>query len=358
MTEGPLKTIVLGASGYAGGELIKILDRHPGFNLKFIGANQKKGERLSFVHPQFWEPYLTDIHPQLQGGTRRLESSDLDKLPDCEVALLALPHTASAPIAIALAEKGTMVIDLSADFRFDDPEIYQNTYGSPHLYPDQLGEWHYALPELFPVPKGHKKLAIPGCYPTAVLLAMAPFLQKDYVEDSGTIVADCMSGVTGAGRKLAENLMFGAIAEGVQAYGVGGHRHRPEIEMGISKLSGFSTKVVFTPHLIPIQRGLTATVTIPLKEEIHEKDAFFDLFDFYKEAPLVEVVEVPPQSRWVSGSGRAMVAVFRDPNANTLIALSAIDNLLKGAASQAVQAANLALGWNETTGLELIGNLP
>jgi len=334
------RVAVLGASGYAGGELIRLIDGHDGFDLVYMGAHSHAGSVLG------------DVHPQLKKPERPLGGIDAEI--DADLVFLALPHGASAKVGFRLTERGLRVVDLGSDFRLDTPERFEEAYGEAHPLPDQLGRWVYGLPELFDC-TGADRVASPGCYPTAVLLAIAPFLRKGLVSADG-LVADCLSGVSGAGRSLRDEFMFGSVAEGVRAYGIAGHRHRPEIEMALDSLLGGRHRVTFTPHLVPMQRGLLATVTAAVVED---SDGIEDCLSLaYQDAPFVEVIDRPPQTRWVVGSNRALVAAFHDGHTGRLIAQCAIDNLLKGAAGQAVQAANLMVGYEETTGLPLDGLMP
>ncbi len=335
---------VIGASGYAGGEVVRFVDDHPGLDLVHMGAHSKQGGLLS------------EVHPQLGGGDRPLGSNQLDDIPDVDVAFLALPHGLSWDLGHALAERGTKVVDLGSDYRFDTDHRYQDAYGEPHPLPDELGRWAYGLPELFDV-SGADRVASPGCYPTAVLLAAVPFFSAG-VAGAGVVVADCLSGVTGAGRGVKESLMFGAIQEGVSAYKVTEHRHRPEIEMAIGLASGDEPVVVFTPHLVPMQRGELATVTIPLASKLSTAEAREILRSAYEGRPFVQVIDGPPQTRWAVSSNRAILTAFVDDHAGVIIAQGAIDNLVKGAAGQAVQNANIMLGLDETVGLPISGWMP
>lgn len=334
---------VLGASGYAGGELVRIIDRHPHLELAYLGAHTREGERLG------------SIHPHLAGGDRPLRSNRVDEVPDVDLVFLALPHGASWEAGVTLAARGTMVVDLGSDFRLDTPERYLAAYGSEHPAPEQLPSWRYGLPELFDL-TGARLVAGPGCYPTAVLLASLPLLRAGVVAD-GVVIADCLSGVSGAGRSLREDLLFGSVAEGVRAYGVTTHRHRPEIEMGMEMGTGQKRSVVFTPHLVPIQRGELATVTMPGVPGVTAADVTGILHQAYRETRFVSVIDQPPQTRWVTGSNRALVAGFLD-RTGMIIAQAAIDNLVKGAAGQAVQAANLMLDLPEDAGLTVDGWMP
>lgn len=335
---------VIGASGYAGGEVVRFVDAHPGLDLVHMGAHSKQGGLLS------------EVHPQLSGGDRPLGSNELDDIPDVDVAFLALPHGLSWETGHALAERGTKVIDLGSDYRLDNDERYRAAYGNGHPLPDELGRWTYGLPELFDV-TGADRVAAPGCYPTAVLLATVPFFREGVAGD-GFVVADCMSGVTGAGRGVKESLMFGSVHEGVAAYKVTDHRHRPEIEMAISMASGAEPPVVFTPHLVPMQRGELATVTIPLARDLTTAEARDILRSAYRGRPFCQVIDGPPQTRWAVSSNRAILSAFVDTNAGVIIAQAAIDNLVKGAAGQGIQNANLMLGLDETAGLPLSGWMP
>jgi N-acetyl-gamma-glutamyl-phosphate reductase len=337
-----IRTAVFGASGYAGGELVKLIDGHAGFDLVYLGAHSHAGG------------VLRDVHPQLPDGDRPLGPNDPAGSMGIDLAFLALPHGASAAIGPELSKSGVKVIDLGSDFRLDTTARYEEAYGSPHPLPSQLGQWRYGLPELFDL-SGAERVASPGCYPTATLLAIAPLLRERVIEPTG-IVADCLSGASGAGRALKEELLYGEVAEGVRAYGVTTHRHRPEIEMALDNYAGTTTVVTFTPHLVPIQRGLLATVTGRLTAtDVVPSDLLKAAYD---KSPFVEVVDRPPQTRWVTGSNRALVAAFVDHRQGVVIAHCAIDNLLKGAAGQAIQAANIICGFDETTGLPSAGWMP
>ncbi|HEY7704635.1 MAG TPA: N-acetyl-gamma-glutamyl-phosphate reductase [Acidimicrobiia bacterium] len=333
---------VLGASGFAGGELVRLLDSHPQFDLVYLGAGSRAGERLDVVHPQ------------LTGGSRILEPVDPERLAGIDVVFVALPHGESAGIAVRMAELGCKVLDLGSDLRLDSPARYEEAYGEPHPLPFALGEWSYGLPELFDLGESGR-VASPGCYPTAVLLAVAPLVSAGLV--SGTVIANALSGVTGAGRAARNDLMFGSVAEGMKAYGVAGHRHRPEMEMALERLSGHSAQVVFIPHLIPINRGLLATVTVQGAAGLDRTTVIETLEKAYAGRPWVEVIDLPPQTRWTVGSNRALVSAFVD-RTGQVISICALDNLLKGAAGQAVQSANILFGLPEEQGLPDAGILP
>jgi N-acetyl-gamma-glutamyl-phosphate reductase len=341
-----ISAAVLGASGYAGGELVRLLDGHPHIELRYLGGHASEGRRLG------------DLHPQLSGGNRVFGGVALVGVPDVDLVFLALPHGASAAIAAGAAARGMTVIDLGSDMRLDNPERYRTAYGLEHPLPDELGRWEYGLPEVTGRPRaGSTRVAVPGCYPTAAVLALAPLLAAGIATARGVVV-DAVSGVTGAGRSLQTELLFGEVAEGVRPYGLGGHRHRPEMEMALEAVAGSQVALSFTPHLAPIQRGLVATVTSPLARAVTGEDVLETLAAFYRERRFIEVMDRPPQTRWVSGSNRALITAAVDEHAGTVIAVAAIDNLLKGAAGQAVQCANLALDLDEGAGLPVAGSMP
>jgi len=336
------KAAVFGASGYAGGELVKLIDSHEALGLVHLGAHSREGGLLG------------DVHPHLQGAHRALGPNDPDAAGDADVAFLALPHGASAVLGRTLRSRGMVVVDLGSDYRLDGADRYMEAYGSEHPYPDELDDWAYGLPELFDV-AGTTGIASPGCYPTAVLLALVPLMEAGLVDPVG-VVADCLSGVSGAGRAVTADMTFGAVDEGVRAYGVTTHRHRPEIEMALDARLGGEHRLVFTPHLVPMLRGILATVTA--RGSVSTSDARECLADFYSSAPFVDVVDRPPQTRWVVGSNRALVTAFADERTGSVVAQCAIDNLVKGAAGQAIQAANVALGLSEELGLPVSGWMP
>ena len=338
---------IFGASGYAGGELTRLVDGHPELEVGMLAGRATAGSALS------------DVHPHLGGGGRRLVSMDAAAAGDLDLAFLALPHGASAPIAVELLDQGVAVVDLGSDFRFHTADRYVEAYGADHPHPDQLGSWAFGLPELFAEAiSGADRVAVPGCYPTSVILALGPLLAAGLISPQ-PITVDSMSGASGAGRSAKANLTFGAIDEGVTAYGVLTHRHRPEIEQGLAMASAVEPTVIFTPHLVPMQRGILSTCHAPLAaEDVGTADLRAALEQMYAAAPFVDVIDRPPQTRWVVGSNRCLLWVGADPRTGSAIVLSALDNLVKGAAGQAVQCANLMLGLAESDGLDVNGWMP
>ncbi len=338
---------VLGASGYAGGELIRLLDEHPRFSIVHLGAHSRAGRRLG------------KVHPALAGGDRVLGTLDPDAvvLSGAEMAFLALPHGASAVPAMALLADGLRVVDLGSDFRLDTPERYREAYGVEHPFPEELGRWSYGLPELFGEEiAGGDRVAAPGCYPTSAILAVAPLLAAGLVEPD--VIVDSLSGVSGAGRGVREDLQFAAVDESARAYGVLEHRHRPEMERALDALAGPPVRVAFTPHLVPMARGILTTCWLRMRAHATREELVEALRTAYAKAPFVMVQDEPPATGWVVGSNRCLLAVRLDRRTGTAVVLSAIDNLLKGAAGQGIQCANLMYGLDERTGLPVAGWLP
>ena len=337
---------IFGSSGYAGGELIRLIDGHPDLEIAYLGAHTAAGKDLG------------SVHPHLRGGDRVLHLNDPSAAPEVDLAFLALPHGASAEPAMDLLDRGIVVVDIGSDFRLDTPERYVAAYESDHPYPDELGRWVYGLPELFRRDvAGADRVAVPGCYPTSAILPLAPVIAAGLVDPTGIIV-DSMSGVSGAGRAVHADLHFGAIDESVKAYKVLTHRHRPEIERALDMVGSGPVEVTFTPHLVPMQRGILTTVYAKGGEGATLADLRGVLEKAYGDEPFVSLVEGSPETRWVVGSNRALIAVHFDDRTGTAVLISAIDNLIKGAAGQAVQVANVMLGIDETAGLPMEGWMP
>jgi N-acetyl-gamma-glutamyl-phosphate reductase len=335
---------IAGASGYAGGELIRLVDGHPDLEVGSVTAHSRAGETLGAVHPH------------LSGRGRVLGEFDVAEMARMDLVFLALPHGASAAPAMDLLAAGVPVVDIGSDFRLDTPERYLEAYGADHPYPEQLGAWAFGLPELFSAEiAAANRVAVPGCYPTSVALALGPLVAAGAV-DASDLVVTSMSGVSGAGRSLRQDLLFGAVAESVRAYGVFTHRHRPEMERVLEAMAGEQrVRVSFTPHLVPIQRGLLSTCHAALTGTA---DPLEVLAAAYAAAPFVRVGVEPPRTAWVAGSNRCLLSVHADERTGKVIVLSAIDNLVKGASGQALQCANLMLGLPETSGLDAAGWMP
>ncbi len=338
---------IVGASGYAGGELIRLVDAHPGLEAVYLAARRAAGKPLG------------EVHPQLGGGDRILSPWDpvAAASSGAKLAFLALPHGASAEPAMELLAAGVAVVDLGSDFRLDTPGRYEEAYGSPHPFPEELGRWAYGLPELFRNDiLATDRVAAPGCYPTSAVLALAPLVKEGLVVGEGIIV-DAKSGASGAGRSIVPELLYGAVDESVKAYNVLRHRHQPEMERAL-EIGGGVARVMFTPHLVPMQRGILSTCYAKTVAGVVLDDLFEALDRTYVKAPFVDVIARPPETRWVVGSNRALLSVALDPRSGVAVVMSAIDNLLKGAAGQAVQCANLMVGFDEAEGLPSTGWMP
>lgn len=338
-----LTAAVLGASGYAGGELVRLIDAHPSMEVAFLGAHSHAGSTLGAVHPH------------LSGPNRMLQPHDVDQLRGCDVVFLALPHGASTELGHELAAGDTLVVDLGSDFRLDTSERYQSAYGTPHPYANDLDAWVYGLPELFGDQLADARLvASPGCYPTAALLPTAPLLRAGAID--APIVVNAVSGVSGAGRAVKEDFLFGSVNESVRAYAVTTHRHRPEIEMALEHFASVTdTPTLFTPHLVPMNRGILATISAPVTSGVTVDDLNAVLREFYADKPFVDVMDQAPRTGWVAGSNRAAISAFLDQRTRQAVLVCVIDNLIKGAAGQAIQAANLMTGLPETLGLPMAG---
>jgi N-acetyl-gamma-glutamyl-phosphate reductase len=338
-----MKVAVVGASGYTGLELLRALLRHPQFEIAAITSEQRAGRALG------------EAFPALRGQLDlAFETADPAALAGrVELAFTALPHAASAPTVSALRQAGVAVADLSADFRLRDLETYRTWYGE-HAVPELLGTAVYGLPELHrEALRGASLVAVPGCYPTSVLLPLAPLLRAGLVEPTGLHV-DAKSGVSGAGRKLAEEFLFAELDGNCRAYKPGyAHRHAPEIEQEASTVAGAEVRVTFVPHLLPTIRGIVASVYARPRGGCTADDARSALEAAYRDERFVRVLPAgeTPSLQAVRGSNFCDVAVFEDAHNDTLVLLSALDNLVKGASGQAVQCANLMCGLPEEMGL-------
>jgi N-acetyl-gamma-glutamyl-phosphate reductase len=325
------RVAVLGAAGYAGAIASSILHRHPAFELAHVTARADAGQRLDHVHPRSRVPLV-------------LEDFDADTHGHVEAALVCYPHGASAPVVAALRERGVKVVDLSADFRLSDRDTYEAWYGA-HQAPGRFGEGVYGLPELHrDAIAGADLVANPGCYPTAALLGLAPLARAGAIAD---VVIDAKSGVSGAGRSPTPTTHFVTTDENMFPYKVGAHRHTPEIEQELGLL-GAELAISFTPHLVPLAQGelVSSYVTLSAEVDLHVLYA-----EAYAEEPWVEVVEGPPGVLEVRDTNFCRISVHADPRTGRAMVFSAIDNLWKGAASQAVQNLNLMFGRPEGEGL-------
>lgn len=344
---------IVGAAGYAGAELVRIALRHPLFNLCVITSNADKGKKLSDLYPAF-------------AGVSDLEfaAHDDPHLQDCQLVFLATPHTVAMKFAPKLLEAGVTVVDLSADYRLKDKDVYETWYKVDHETPDLLGKACFGLPELYREDLMHAHarheagepvlVGCAGCYPTATSLAAAPIVELTH----GLVVADAISGVSGAGRTPTPRTHFCSADGSLEAYGVTTHRHTPEIE----QILGIPGRLAFTPHLAPADRGLLSTVTLqltPAALRAESEESIRRRYEqAYEDSPFITVLPVgqQPKTSSVVGTNRAHVGVVFNQALGAVVATCAIDNILKGAAGQAVQCANIVLGLDQATALEAVAN--
>ena len=348
-----VRACVVGATGYAGVEVCRLALAHPALELTMATDRKEAGTRLDVVYPSLagaCETVLSLPEPDAIAAA-------------ADVAFLAVPHTASLALTPELLARGVNVIDLSADYRLHDPAVYEAWYATPHTSPELLSQTVYGLPELFRAgvaelaarrAAGEAVLvAVPGCYPTATALAAAPALASG-LATGDLVIADAISGVSGAGRGCNARTHFCHANESVEAYGVAKHRHTPEIEQTLTEVAGREMSVVFTPHLAPLTRGLLSTVYLEAAPGVTAEDVQAAYERAYADEPLVTALPAGsmPATSSVFGTARAQVGVaLDDRRRRTIVAYCAIDNLGKGAAAQAVQCANIVLGLPETTGL-------
>jgi N-acetyl-gamma-glutamyl-phosphate reductase len=342
----PTKVAVIGASGYAGEELIRLLLAHPEVELTAATSRQYAGKTVGDVFPRF-------AHAKATAALKFTDTEFAGMAGLAEVVFLAVPHGVSAGMAAALLEGGARVVDLSADFRIRHPNVYQEFYGNDHPAPHLLGDAVYGLPEIYRKEiAGARLVACPGCYPTSILLPLLPLLREQVI-DSKRIVVSSLSGVTGAGRKVEADYLFAECNENMRPYGVPKHRHLSEIEQELSIAAGRPVTIQFMPHLVPVSRGILSTICVDLAgagtaasvESIYEKA--------FGREPFVRLLghQRLPETRNVTGTNFIDLAWRLDPRTNRLIVMSAIDNLTKGTSGQAIQCFNLMANFPETTGL-------
>ena len=350
MSAAPKKVGIVGASGYGGAELLRLCAGHPDLEVRVVQAGSHAGEPVATHTPSLAAAYRTLVY----GPT---DAAALDGL---DIVFLALPHGRSQSLVPSLVDHVGVVVDLAADYRLSDPTDYPTWYGETHTSPELLATFAYGLPELHRSElTGATRIAAPGCYPTAALLGLAPLVEAGVLDvptggGAPALIVDAASGTSGAGRAPKENLHFAAVDEDFVAYGLLDHRHTAEKEQGLG------ATVLFTPHLAPMVRGILATCYARPADPggLTTEDAMQLLRDRYADEPFVVVSDAPPSTKSASGSNTAHLSVRVDTRTGWVVVLSAIDNLIKGAAGQAVQCANLALGLPEATGLPVVGVYP
>jgi N-acetyl-gamma-glutamyl-phosphate reductase len=331
---------IIGANGYTGFELMKILSRHPNARLQILTSRSQKGKKITEAYPS-----LTALKDQ------SFEDVDMDKLSKTDVVFSCLPHASSAEICAKLYKSGVKVIDLSADFRYKDIELYENTYKAKHPAPELLKSAVYGLPELYRDQiKNSSLVGNPGCYPTSAILPLYPLLKENIINNSSLII-DSKSGTSGAGKKADVDLIFSEVNESLKAYAVTTHRHTSEIEEVLSLNSKSDVTVCFTPHLLPITRGILSAIYAPLNTAVTMDDIYSIYAQYYQSEPFVKVIQELPQIKWVANTNNIFIGFRIDSKNNMLIIISVLDNLIKGASGQAVQNMNIMFGLPETTGL-------
>lgn len=349
-TSGKIRVAICGGSGYTGVELIRMLSSHNGVEITAVTSEKSAGKRVRDLFPHLHECGNLVYEPL--NRTEITEKADL--------FFLALPHGASQEAVDFFSRGRKRVIDLSADYRLSDPEVYEQWYGTPHNHRAALKKAVYGLPELNRTKiRKASLIANPGCYPTSAALGLMPSLKNDVV-DASRIIIDSKSGTTGAGRKADLAVSFCEVNEGFKAYGIATHRHTPEIEQTLTQISGTDIKVNFTPHLLPVDRGILSTMYAPLKKKSDAASIHKLYANAYKNEPFVRVLApgTYPNIKNVRGSNVCEIGVAVNARTGTLIIISAIDNLVKGASGQAIQNMNIMCGFEETEGLAQAAMFP
>ncbi|HWK52829.1 MAG TPA: N-acetyl-gamma-glutamyl-phosphate reductase [Hyphomicrobiales bacterium] len=342
-----IKAGIVGATGYTGVELLRFLALHPQVRVEVVTSRAEAGLPVAGLFPNLRK--YVDL---------AFTAPDVKALSACDVVFFATPNGTAMTLVPALLEAGVKVIDLSADFRIKDVKVWEQWYKMTHACPQLLEEAVYGLCEINrDAVRGARLLANPGCYPTSVQLGFMPLLKAGVI-DPTSLIADCKSGTSGAGRKAELGLLHGEVGESFKAYAIGGHRHLPEIKQGLNTISASPVELTFLPHLVPMIRGIHASLYARLTDKHVDLQALYE--DFYRGEPFVDVLPpgVAPETRWVRGSNHCQLAVCRPQQGDTVVVLAVEDNLVKGAAGQAVQNMNLMFSLPETTGLNVIAALP
>jgi N-acetyl-gamma-glutamyl-phosphate reductase len=340
VTEQQLKVGIVGASGFTGAELLRLLAAHPNMDVVAVTGDTQAGQPVTALYPGLAAAYGDMAYVRLEDAP----------LADMDIVFAGLPHRASQEIVASLIDEVDHVIDLSADFRLKDPAVYEKWYEVPHVVPHLIERFAYGLPELFGDELAAKQhVAVPGCYPTTATLALAPLLRAGVIESTGIIV-DAASGVSGAGRAPKPNTTFCAVDEDFSAYGLLSHRHTPELEQNLD-----GAPVLFTPHLAPMNRGILATCYARPSGATSTDDLLQVFADAYADEPFIVVSERPPSTKATLGSNSAHITARYDDRTGTVMAIAALDNLVKGASGGAIQCANIVAGLDQTAGLPLVG---
>jgi N-acetyl-gamma-glutamyl-phosphate reductase len=341
-----IKVGIVGGTGYTGVELLRLLAGHPQVSVVVITSRAEAGRRVD------------DLFPNLRGYCDlQFTEPDSTRLSSCDVVFFATPHNVAMHTVPELIAAGTRVVDLSADFRLRDAGVWSQWYGEQHASPELLAAAVYGLPELNRDQIADAQLvACPGCYPTSVQLGLIPLLRAGVV-DTTSLIANAASGVSGAGRQARVDNLLSETSDSFKAYAVDGHRHLPEIEQGLSDAAGASIQITFVPHLLPMIRGIHATLYARVAGAVDAQKIFEE---YYRDEPFVDVMPAghAPQTRSVRGANVCRLALARPLQRDTLVVMSVLDNLVKGASGQAIQAMNIMFGLSETSGLQTVALLP
>jgi N-acetyl-gamma-glutamyl-phosphate reductase len=350
MSNKKINVAIVGSSGYTGGELYRLLLQHPLAAVTAVTSEKSAGQPIANIFPQLAR--LTDLVCEPLDPEIIARKADL--------VFLALPHVTAQEAAFRFHNLGKKVVDLSADYRLSDPALYEQWYEHAHQYPKLLSSAVYGLPELHREKiKKASLIANPGCYPTGAILGLAPLVREGWI-DPGSIIIDSKSGVSGAGRSPSLANHYPEVNEGLMAYKIGTHRHTPEIEQELSALAGIKITVSFTPHLIPMNRGILTTIYAATQKEADTAQTQELYQKFYRDEPFVRLLPSGqfPNVRNQRGSNFCDIGVYADPRTDRIVVVTAIDNLVKGAAGQAIQNMNLVAGFGETEGLKCAGMFP
>ncbi len=348
--EKPLKVGIVGGTGYAGVELLRLLVAHSGVEIACITSRGEEGRSVA------------EFFPSLRGLLDlQFTAASTERLAACDLVFFATPHNVAMHSAPELLQAGTRVVDVSADFRLRDPDLWARWYGEAHACPDVLEEAVYGLPELNRDAIARARLVgCAGCYPTAIELGFMPLLERGLVDDQH-LIASAASGASGAGKSAKVPMLLAEAGESFKAYGAGGHRHLPEIEQGLTDIAGTPARATFVPHLIPMVRGIHASLYATLHDTGQSLEGLQKGYEErFADEPFVDVLPPGshPETRWVRGANHCRLAIHRPNDDDTLVVLSVIDNLVKGASGQAVQIMNIMFGLPETQGLEQPGLMP
>ena len=339
---------IVGASGYTGAELMRLLASHPDLELKVATGDSKAGSRVADLYPS-----LAAAYPQT-----RYDPYSPELIDGLDVVFVGLPHGISMGVVPGMRGKAKHIVDLGSDFRLHDEALYPEWYGAAHTAPELLDDFVYGLPELFRDQiAGAELIAATGCNAATAVFGLAPLLAAGLIEGEGAIVS-LLTGVSGAGRPPKENTTFCAVDENAQAYALLTHRHTPEMEQALTEYSGRPAKLLFTPHLVPMNRGIIAACFAQPTRELTTDGVMTALHDAYNSEPFMVVDERPPSTKSTLGSNTVHLTARVDPRTGTVMVISALDNLMKGASGMAVQCANLALGLPEGAGLPIVGVYP